>query len=532
MRQFIRKTLWRHGALSACAFLSVTALILCIFIAHSYHNNLEDQFRRETSNIAKLLIGQFDTTVTYMDDLLLHIASEYPAIETTGSEKQQKLHELLKHHAPQKSLSINLIGITDKNGMVVATSDAYPFGPLEATDKAFFTAHAADPIHSGLYISAPEFGRLSKEWVIFFSRPLRTKDGTFDGTVQASYLVSDLLRLFAKLDIKDFGLAGFTRRDGVNLVRSANGVLSYGVKIPANSIVFNRVLAGERQGFFNEMTASDQKTRIGYFIASEVAPVHAYVGYDYSNITSEYRKVLGYLGIIWVLFSMVVFGAFLFVQRIESLRQQSHIEAIQDIASERRRILSDMHDSIGASLAVLISHLNPSGGDWDLLKRKATQILTELRLLVDSVGGQDTDINAVLASVRHRMQSGLELAGIKVIWRADQLPKIMSLSPPDALALRLIMMEALSNMLHHSRANVVTIFVTFDKTVRLLTINIADDGSGFVTTSSSDGAGLKNMQARAKKLTWPTTVHIESAPGKGTTVEIKIEVPPDIIITD
>jgi hypothetical protein len=199
VKTFFITAVWRFGALIICALLSTATLLLCIFIANSYRHNLENQFYRETANIAKLLIGQFDTTVTYMDDLLLHIASEYPAIETTGSEKQQQLHELLKHHAPQKTLSIGLIGIADKNGMVVATSSTYPFTPLNAAEKTFFTVHAADPIHSNLYISAPEFGRLSQQWVVFFSRPLRKKDGTFDGTVQASYLVSDFLRLFGKL---------------------------------------------------------------------------------------------------------------------------------------------------------------------------------------------------------------------------------------------------------------------------------------------------------------------------------------------
>jgi signal transduction histidine kinase len=315
-------------------------------------------------------------------------------------------------------------------------------------------------------------------------------------------------------------------------VRSTNGQITYGTKIPTNSIVFNRVLSGEKQGAFHEMTASDQKMRVGYFVASEVAPVHAYVGYDYSNIDTEYRRVTTYLGAIWVLFTVVILGAVLFVQRVETLRQQSRIEAIQTIAAERRRILSDMHDSIGASLAVLISHLNPSGGDWAQLKRKATQILTELRLLVDSVGGQDSNINAVLASVRHRLQSGLELAGIKVSWRIDQLPKVIHLTQPDSLSLRLIIMEALSNILHHSGAKTVEVSGTFDKAVRLVTINIADDGSGFAMTSATDGAGLKNMQARAKKLTWPTAIHIKSGLGKGTTVAIEIELPPDIKITD
>ena len=223
---------------------------------------------------------------------------------------------------------------------------------------------------------------------------------------------------------------------------------------------------------------------------------------------------------------------YLFVQKTEALRQGAAIAAIEFSFSERRRILSDMHDSIGASLAVLISHLKPGGGDWVQLRRRATHILTELRLLVDSVGGQDTDMNAVLASVRHRMQSGIELAGIKVIWDVEHLPKIIGLTQNDALALRLIMMEALSNVMHHAHANTVTLSATYDKAAHFLMITVADDGCGFDAATSTEGAGLKNMQARTNKVTWPTAIRIESKPGKGTVVRIEMGLPDGIVIID
>ncbi|HEY5505517.1 MAG TPA: ATP-binding protein, partial [Sedimentisphaerales bacterium] len=379
---------------------------------------------------------------------------------------------------------------------------------------------------------APEYGRVSQQWIIRISRPLRKKDGTFAGVLAASYKISHFLALLEKLNIRDIGFVGLVGRDGIVRVQSYGGKLSYGGKVPANSAVFKRILSGEKQGAFDELSRSDQKRRIGYFATSEVLPFHVYVGYDYSQIEMDCRKVVLLLGVIWILFSAIVFGVVLFSERLANAHEQSRIAAIESLALERKRILSDMHDSIGASLAVLISHLNPGGGDWDRLRRKATQILTELRLLVDSVGGQDAGINAVLASVRHRMQSGLELAGIKVIWRVDQLPEIINLTPNDALSLRLILMEALSNVIHHSRANTVTLSAIYDKASRLLAIAVSDDGCGLVATPSSEGFGLKSMKARAKKLTWPTTIHIESELGKGTTVQIKMELPADLITTD
>ena len=140
-------------------------------------------------------------------------------------------------------------------------------------------------------------------------------------------------------------------------MRSANGILTFGQKIPASAVVFGRIQSGEREGSFDAITATDQKRRIGYFIVSEVAPFHAYVGYDYSNIKSAYEGAVGVLGAASVLFTALLFGAVLFGQKTEALRQQVRIAAIESGFAERKRILADMHDSIGASLCVLIAHL-------------------------------------------------------------------------------------------------------------------------------------------------------------------------------
>jgi signal transduction histidine kinase len=128
--------------------------------------------------------------------------------------------------------------------------------------------------------------------------------------------------------------------------------------------------------------------------------------------------------------------------------------------------------------------------------------------------------------------SGLELAGIKMIWRVNHLPNFLSFTSRDALSLRLILMEALSNVMHHAHAKTVTLSATYDKAVHLLAITVADDGCGFVAPTLSEGAGLNNMQARARKLTWQTTIHVDSEPGKGTAVQIKIEPPADVGTTD
>ena len=300
---------WRYRIWIVCSVISAVVFFFCGFIAHSYRDNLENQYRRETSNIAKLLIDQFDTAVTSIDDMLLQISSEYPSIETNGSETLEQFHELLKRNALWKSFSNITVGITDKTGMVVATNTQYPFRPLDFSNMKFFTVHASDHNHAKLYISTPQLGTITHKQVIFFSLPLRKKDSAFDGVVLASYPVSDFLRTFNQLDFKEVGLAGFTRSDGISIVRSADGIVSYGRKLPASASVLRRIQSGEREGHFDAINAIDQKRRVGYFIASKVAPFHVYVGFDYSYIGSAYEEAVVILGIVWILLSALLFGA-------------------------------------------------------------------------------------------------------------------------------------------------------------------------------------------------------------------------------
>ena len=377
------KALRNQTALMTGIILSALALLLCIAVGKTFKDELESQFRRETHNIAQILINDFDSTVQFFDETLLQIASEYPSIEFNSSNKPQRLHEFLERHAPHNSSQIALLAIFDKSGMVIATSGESSSLPLDASHNSTFTFHASNPAASMLYINAPEFGRILKEWTIRFSRPLKNKDGDFDGVISISYKVSDFVRLFEKLDVKNVGIISLVGLDRIVRIRSSGGKISYGQTIPADAPIVKKIMAGEKEGAFKEKSVVDNVSRIGYFRVSDVAPFYAYVAYDRSYLASQYYKIFILLGISWSLFSVVLIGAIFYVQKMERLRQHALSHAVEAVLVERRRILADMHDSIGASLAVLISHLSSRAPNWVELKQKATQILIELRLLVD-----------------------------------------------------------------------------------------------------------------------------------------------------
>jgi signal transduction histidine kinase len=211
---------------------------------------------------------------------------------------------------------------------------------------------------------------------------------------------------------------------------------------------------------------------------------------------------------------------------LDGAKEKQRADAAEAALSERKKIFSHMHDSLGASLVDLIFHLRHAT-DWKGAQQKERQTLTELRLLVDSSLPESETIESVLAGGRHRMESAMELAGVKVVWKVEELPSRPILTPECTLNLRLILMEVLNNIIQHAAAKTAIISASCDKNARVVTVSIADDGRGFELASVRIGHGLQNIRARTKKLLLPSTVSIDSNPGKGTTVLIKIDWPAD-----
>jgi signal transduction histidine kinase len=106
---------------------------------------------------------------------------------------------------------------------------------------------------------------------------------------------------------------------------------------------------------------------------------------------------------------------------------------------------------------------------------------------------------------------------------------VSRLSLEQARELFQVAREGLSNALRHAQASSITLAVeaTDSGTVRL---GISDNGHGFdIARSSPTGHGLRNMRARAKAL--GAEFHIDSSPGKGTSLSLLLPDPSQTPLT-
>ncbi|MCD8538980.1 MAG: ATP-binding protein [Leadbetterella sp.] len=121
-----------------------------------------------------------------------------------------------------------------------------------------------------------------------------------------------------------------------------------------------------------------------------------------------------------------------------------------------------------------------------------------------------------------RMRSfGAEILAAKNInfrFEAPLLKNKAELSMEQRRNLYLVYKEAINNIVKHSGAK--NAECVLEKKENGLTARVTDDGKGFDPSKSFEGHGLKNFLLRSRDSDLSVTV--QSAPGKGATVEIRL----------
>jgi signal transduction histidine kinase len=120
--------------------------------------------------------------------------------------------------------------------------------------------------------------------------------------------------------------------------------------------------------------------------------------------------------------------------------------------------------------------------------------------------------------MRQHADEVFTLREIDLEFKAPDPDKDLKLGVNVRRDLLLIFKEAVSNAASHSHCSRVVIDFSADK--QRLSLLVADNGTGFDSTSESVGHGLMSMRRRAQKLNG--SFEIDSSAGRGTRVRVAI----------
>ncbi len=194
---------------------------------------------------------------------------------------------------------------------------------------------------------------------------------------------------------------------------------------------------------------------------------------------------------------------------------------------ERQRIMRDMHDGLGGQLVQLVALANKNPA-LKPVRNNLELLLTDLRLIIDSLTIEDGDISTVLGAFRYRTEPLLNKVGLKYQWKVENIPEIESIGPTAVLQILRILQESITNITKHANASEITLTATTETQANNkanLIIEITDNGKGMPIDqlgeldSSKYGHGLNNMKYRAMSIEAKFTI-INSA--NGVTVRLTI----------
>lgn len=206
-------------------------------------------------------------------------------------------------------------------------------------------------------------------------------------------------------------------------------------------------------------------------------------------------------------------------------------EQAQQVAvfEERQRLARDLHDSVTQSIysvTLFAEAARRLASDGDLqraqshleqLRETAQQALKELRLLVYELRPSMLEAEGLAGALRQRLSTVEERAGVRAELIVSNELKLQKSIETEIYH---IAQEALNNSLKHANASSVVVRLqSLDGIVKMV---ISDDGSGFdmAHIKKIRGVGLTSMQERTERL--KGKLKIESAPGKGTTLELEV----------
>jgi signal transduction histidine kinase len=217
---------------------------------------------------------------------------------------------------------------------------------------------------------------------------------------------------------------------------------------------------------------------------------------------------------------------------VDNARLHEQVQRLA-IVEERERIAKDLHDSVIQAIYAVGLSLDDVP---EVLEEEPDEARRRVERAIDGLDQAIRDIRNSIFGMRPALLEGVDvvegLAALADEFRVNTMTDVeLRAGPtvttpiigPDRIAeLLAITREALSNVARHARASRVEIAVEPEPDIAGLRVVISDNGVGFDPAAPRDlgHQGLRNIRTRAISI--GATVQVESHPGAGTRIILRV----------
>jgi len=199
---------------------------------------------------------------------------------------------------------------------------------------------------------------------------------------------------------------------------------------------------------------------------------------------------------------------------------------------EQRRVAAELHDGLGQSLAIIKNRAligmrdkaneAQSMEQFKEIAATATSSILEVRSIAHNLRPYELDRLGLVAAIESMIDRISDSTSIKFSSHFE--PIVGFLSPEAETSVYRIIQESVNNVVRHSHAD--SARVEIKNTFKQVTISVSDNGQGIARSAPTNGNkvggfGLAGIAERVRQL--GGTLFIDSQPGNGTTVTIRLE---------
>ncbi len=223
-----------------------------------------------------------------------------------------------------------------------------------------------------------------------------------------------------------------------------------------------------------------------------------------------------------------VAGIFLY-HRVENWRLRAVLE-------ERERLAHEMHDTLAQSFAGigfqlqairngLPSQQSTLHGQLDFASNLVRHSHEEARRSIAMLRPESLESEDLLAALDRHARRLVAGGSVRVVSERSGETRPIPLRIADTLFR--VGQESVANSVRHAKPTVLRIGLKYGK--HSATLQIEDNGTGFVPGDGLQGFGIRGMRRRAQSVS--ASFHLHSAPGEGTRVEVTAPLPPRLTLS-
>ena len=192
-------------------------------------------------------------------------------------------------------------------------------------------------------------------------------------------------------------------------------------------------------------------------------------------------------------------------------------------AAERARIAREMHDAISQHLFALrmiasgMRRADPGNEQALVIEQISFEALRDMQALLVELRPADLDGAGLAVALQEICANYHDRLGVVV----DAGIEDVTVPAPVEHALLRIAQEACANAVRHGGAR--KLAVSLAHAGGHVELSVRDEGTGFDPAACSAGSGLAHIRERVAEL--GGTVEIDSAPGRGAAVSVRVPVP-------